>query len=277
MGLVSSDYNSDSDSDSDSTNSVSETGEDSIKRQCLPELPDDIVYNYNKPVVIDPLNTRMYIAPVSKNIGFLFLELRLDSKQQQIMDLVLKGVNAVMDTHHRNSFEPLHRGKFGAMKPLHVSLSETMMFANESELEEKMGRIRQEIRALECKSVPVALSGGWLVYENFDASLQFLAVGLSEPARGRLKPVLSIVEKYKPRSPVSRQPVDLNNLHVSFGVAQNAYLQQDESISRQRLDSLRNLVSTEASDRLPLLRANLQFRCHELKAKVGTSVITLPL
>ncbi|CDO93986.1 unnamed protein product [Kluyveromyces dobzhanskii CBS 2104] len=195
MSLVSAAYYSDSeegDSESDR-----ELIEDKVQNHIssLPDLPDKIINRFNKPPVLDHLNDRMYRSPVSKTTCFMFFQVRLDSKQYQLLDIVLNDVNSVMNAYKLKNFEPLHRGKLGTIKPLHVSLTSSLNFANRADLNASIAQIKKDIAALKVKSIPISLSGNWCLYENFDASLSFLTLNLAQPSRRQLEPVLDAIKK----------------------------------------------------------------------------------
>ena len=108
MSLVSSVYLSDSEgSDIEIDGEPIQNKEEEDRSSLLPNLPDQIIHKFNKPPVLNPLNDRMYKAPMGRNTCYMFLQLRLDSKQNRVLDMILNDVNSVMNMHHMTNFEPV--------------------------------------------------------------------------------------------------------------------------------------------------------------------------
>ena len=168
MDLVVSAYKNSGDSDSDSDfDSVGQ--EEEAHTYSLPDVPQEVLYKYQKSPIINPHNKTMYKTPFDKRACYIFLEFRLTSRQQQVMDGVLNDVNSVMTSFNNSHFQPLHRGKVGTPKPLHISLSPNMCYETEEDLKLNIEQMKNRINMLQLKSLPIRFSGDWKLFESFDA------------------------------------------------------------------------------------------------------------
>ncbi|CAH00883.1 phosphoric diester hydrolase [Kluyveromyces lactis] len=276
MSLVSSVYLSDSEgSDIEIDGEPIQNKEEEDRSSLLPNLPDQIIHKFNKPPVLNPLNDRMYKAPMGRNTCYMFLQLRLDSKQNRVLDMILNDVNSVMNMHHMTNFEPLHRGKLGTIKPLHVSLTSSLYFTDGAETATSVAQIKKEITTLKYKSIPISLAGNWRLYDNFDSSLTFLTLNLSKSSVRQLQPILDAIKRNVPPTYHSKV-IDPETAHISFGVIPNNKQFKNAEEFEKSSKYLRHILATEALAQLPLLRADLQFRCQEIKAEIGVDVISMP-
>lgn len=273
MELISESYGSESEFED-----LEETIETGEEKQL--HIPNEVIYTHHKEPIVNPMN-KYLSSPIKRKVQcFFFLEIRLNMTQQRILDSALFDVNNVMHSFGENAFEPTYRGKLGTLKPLHVSLSSSILYDSDMEFKECLERVESKLQSLRPYDVPVRFSGTWGLYPNFDSSIWFLSLACDTETKKKAAPLLQTINDVTKAATDSAHIKFMENLHMSIAMTPN-WASSLDSVNKEKqqrkLEIQRNILQTHAGGKLPMLRSEFSFTCKNIMIQSGATVLSMPL
>ncbi|AET39321.1 phosphoric diester hydrolase Ecym_4257 [Eremothecium cymbalariae DBVPG len=281
MNLIRSNYDTDSDVESEIER------EHEQEHEQLPCIPDKVIYRYQK----DPkMSTSLSQLSKKRNwSAFAFIEFQLTQQQLFVMNNLVREVNETMKTE-KVYFSPLFYGRMNAVKPLHISLSPTLMFPDQQSISDWIQAFKSKItQDTTLRRFNVHLQPEWSLYPNFDKTVWFLSLPVVRNSgqedilpkiTGHLK--TSSMEHGASFGHLSFEEV-LEKLHLSVASDPNnptsvKFLRNQDQIGlehnllklQKRLQNANSLLQTSGI-------AQFQVKCTELKIKRDNSIISIPL
>ncbi|QHS74869.1 phosphoric diester hydrolase [Saccharomyces paradoxus] len=239
MEFLSADYSSSdgSDTESESGNKakieIEHTEETSIQRADstdLPEIPDSIILKYH----ITP-NLQKY-EHQDMNISrfwrsFTYFEWRpTPAIHRQLQKIICKYKETFMKQGYTNpfqlaDFDPLFISHLGAPKPLHISLTRSLLFETEEQRHIFIQEIRNGLQNHKIAPFTLQICPYPKLYISERANTLYLGLPVSEHSnRTQLSPFKMIIGKALQKSGISNYQdliVSRQCLHISIAIASN--------------------------------------------------------
>lgn len=247
----------------------------------LPELPDHIVYKYEKTPTLTQFSNMSKLNFKKYNV-FMFLEVRLKKDQVDFTNTLLHDVNNLTKNI---TFTPLHYGKLNAMLPLHISLSPTLDFPNIESRDQYVHDFINLVSKKKLQKFDITLQPNWKLVPNYDNSIWFLTLGVDEKTKKKITPLVECVENAAKLS----SDVKLNNFnnfylfpHISIGKDEGnsivRKLLQENNLQELRKEMEKTNQIIKSSIILhPYELELMHFKCSSIKVKKNYDIISIPL
>ncbi|EJS42721.1 YLR132C [Saccharomyces arboricola H-6] len=237
MEFISADYSSSDGSDTESrsnTQAENQTGppEETSKRIAdssnLPAIPDSVILKYHIPPNIQKYEQQ----DMSMNRfwrSFMYFEWRpTPTVHRELQQIICKYKKTFMEHASTNlnqlrNLEPLFLSHLGAPKPLHISLTRSLLFETEEQRQVFIQEIRNGLQDNKMAPFTLEVSPYPKLYISERANALFLGLPVSERTSStHLSPFTTIIEKALRKSGISNYQqliVSLRDLHISIAIA----------------------------------------------------------
>lgn len=239
MEFISADYSSSDGSDTESESSnKSEVQIEYTEKTCiqkadstdLPAIPDSIILKYHIPPNLQKYEHQdMNMSRFWRS--FTYFEWRpTPAIHRQLQKIICKYKETFMKQEYTNpyqlvDFDPLFISHLGAPKPLHVSLTRSLLFETEEQRHVFIQEMRNGLRNNEIAPFKLQICPYPKLYISERANTLYLGLPVSEcPNKAQISPFKTIIAEALQKSGISNYQdliVSRQNLHVSIAIASN--------------------------------------------------------
>lgn len=235
MDLIAANYAESSEGESDSSSDlkvqVKNTQEEEEGVAVLPSLPTEILDKFHIAPNISKFTNEMSLASnftIKKGFysSFIYLEWRPTKLYRQ---LVFKHINdynlafkELHNTHSNQQFVPLHMNELGSPLPLHVSLSQNLIFHSEAQRDSMLTALQTRISTQNIPTFAIEFEPSPIILSSHLNNAMFLTYSVQEEFKKTvLKQIQdaiheSLKEAFPNRNIEKKYELDNQSLHMSI-------------------------------------------------------------